>query len=227
MAKVETNSLVLLLGVILFSFSVVLLSPIERIVVLLLSLIIPFFFGINTLSFLLKMKGVILTSLLILVFGFIEKKEISETLSSFSLFLSLVIVSFLYILNTDLLLLSSYLGALLYPLFKKRAWRISSSIASTLFLLPLVLTQSSKMLEARKNRGGSFLSHPIKNLIEYTVSLMLLLIKKLDDFQTSLFVRSFSFREGRTTYPLKKRDYFLLSFFILSFISIVLWKNLN
>lgn len=227
MAKVETNSLVLLLGVILFSFSVVLLSPIERIIVLLLSLIIPFFFGINTLSFLLKMKGVILTSLLILVFGFIEKKEISETLSSFSLFLSLVIVSFLYILNTDLLLLSSYLGTLLYPVFKKRAWRISSSITSTLFLLPLVLTQSSKMLEARKIRGGNFLSHPIKNLIEYTVSLMLLLIKKLDDFQTSLFIRSFSFRERRTTYPLKKRDYFLLSFFILSFISIVLWKNLN
>lgn len=227
MAKVETNSLVLLLGVILFSFSVVLLSPIERIVVLLLSLIIPFFFGINTLSFLRKMKGVILTSLLILVFGFIEKKEISETLSSFSLFLSLVIVSFLYILNTDLLLLSSYLGTLLYPVFKKRAWRISSSITSTLFLLPLVLTQSSKMLEARKIRGGNFLSHPIKNLVEYTVSLMLLLLSKLDDFQTSLFIRSFSFRERRTTYPLKRRDYFLLFIFILSFIAIVLWKNLN
>lgn len=227
MAKVETNSLVLLLGVILFSFSIVLLSPLERIIVLLLSLFLPFFFGINTFSFLFKMKGVVLTSLLILIFGFIEKKEISETLSSFSLFLSLVIVSFLYILNTDLLLLSSNLGALLYPLFKKRAWRISSSITSTLFLLPLVLTQSSKMLEARKIRGGSFISHPIRNLVEYTVSLMLSLLRKLDDFQTSLSLRSFSFRERRTTYPLKKRDYFLLFIFILSFIAIALWKSLN
>lgn len=227
MAKVETNSLVLLLGVILFSFSVVLLSPIERIIVLLITLFIPFFFGINTFSFLWKMKGVVLTSLLILIFGFIEKKGISETLSSFSLFLSLVIVSFLYILKTDLLLLSSYLGTLLYPLFRKRAWKISSSITSTLFLLPLVLTQSSKMLEARKIRGGNFLSHPIKNLVEYTVSLMLLLLRKLDDFQTSLFIRSFSFSEKRTTYPLRRRDFFLLLLFILSFIAIVLWKNLS
>ena len=226
MAKIEIDPLIVLLGVLLLSTIVSFLSQIELIVLFFLTLTIPYFFKINTIKLLLKMKVMLFTALLILIFGLIEKKELLPTIAEVSKFLSLITISALFVLKADLITLSSRLGFILSLPFKEKGWKMASAIMLSLSIFPLVFEASKEMLDSRRSRNGSFFSHPIKNLTEYTVSLVSLLLYKTISFQDALYSRSFTSRGKRTTYSLKKIDFIFLLMFSLIFIGVLVWKKL-
>lgn len=220
----EMNPVVLLIGVILYSVLTGFLSGWEMIALFLLTLILPFFFGYNTLKLLWRMKVMLLTALLIFIFGLMSKGVLNAA-SDTSRFLSLITVSGLFVLNIDLIYLSSSLGGILSVFFGKRGWKISSYLMMSLSIFPIIFSSAGEMLTARRARGGSFFKHPVKNLTEYTVSLMKLLFEKVLSFQDALYSRSFTLSSGRTTYPFTKREWILLALFVLFFTGAVIWKK--
>ncbi len=223
----EINPLVLLTGVLLYSIITGLLSPLEMIIFATFTLITPFFFGCNTLKLLWRMKIMLITALLILLFGIMEDKETIIAIADTARFLSLITVSGIFVLNADLLLLSSSLGNVLSLVMGSWGWKISSYLMMSLSIFPIVFTSAREMMDARRARLGSFFTHPVNNLTEYTVALMKLLFEKMLIFQDALYSRSFTIKGERTAYPLSRKDCLLLLLFILLFIGVLVWKRMN
>ena len=221
----KTNPLILLIGVILYSIASSFLTEGEVIVLFALSLILPLIMGINVFSLLWKMKVMLFTAVLILLFGFIGGKDTLTALSDTMRFLSLITVAALFVLKADLLELSSVLGKVLSSFLGKTGWKISSYIMLSLSIFPIVFESADEMLTARRSRGGSFFSHPVRNLTEYTVSLMRLLFEKILIFQDALYSRSFTIKGEKTVCPPKGRDYLILSLFVLLFTGVTVWKK--
>lgn len=222
----DVNPLVLLIGVLLYSIASSFLYGIETVVLLALTLLIPFFFRTNTLHLLWRMKVMLFTALLILAFGIIEKRNGLSVTEDVCRFLSLITVASLFVLKADLLTLSSTLGNILSKVFGKGGWKASSYLTLTLSVFPLVFESGSEMLTARKARSGSFFTHPVRNLTEYTVSLMTLLFDKVLVFQDALYSRSFTTTGEKTAYPLTRRDITLFMFFVLVFTGVIVWKKI-
>lgn len=221
----NANPLVLLLGVILYCLASSFLAGWEVALLFTLTVLIPFAAGTNVFSVLWKMKIMLFTALLILVFGIIGEKDVLTAILNTMRFLSLITVAALFVMKADLLLLSSSLGRLLSRLIGKAGWKVSSYIMLSLSIFPLVFESADEMLTARKSRGGSFFSHPVRNLTEYTVSLMRLLFDKILIFQDALYSRSFSTCGEKTVYLLSGKDYILLSLFVLLFAGVTVWKK--
>lgn len=222
---IEVNPLVLLIGIIQLSLVSSVLSDAELIGLLALTLTVPFLFRCNPLKILLTAKIILLTAALILIFGFIGEKETITAIAECSRFLSLVIISLLFVEKADLISLSTTLGRILSFLPGGIGWRISSALMMSLASFPFVFECGEEMLLSRKSRSFSFMHNPVKSLTEYTVSLMRLLFEKMIVFQDALYSRSFSVKEERTSYPIEKRDVFLLVFFIIIFSGVMLWKK--
>lgn len=221
----KTNPLILLIGVILYSIASSFLTEGEVIVLFALTLILPLIMGVNVFSLLWKMKVMLFTAVLILLFGFIGGKDTLTALSDTMRFLSLITVAALFVLKADLLELSSVLGKVLSSFLGKTGWKISSYIMLSLSIFPIVFESADEMLTARRSRGGSFFSHPVRNLTEYTVSLMRLLFEKILIFQDALYSRSFTIKGEKTVCPPKGRDYLILSLFVLLFTGVTVWKK--
>lgn len=221
----KTNPLILLIGVILYSIASSFLTEGEVIVLFALTLILPLIMGVNVFSLLWKMNVMLFTAVLILLFGFIGGKDTLTALSDTMRFLSLITVAALFVLKADLLELSSVLGKVLSSFLGKTGWKISSYIMLSLSIFPIVFESADEMLTARRSRGGSFFSHPVRNLTEYTVSLMRLLFEKILIFQDALYSRSFTIKGEKTVCPPKGKDYLILSLFVLLFTGVTVWKK--
>ncbi len=222
---IKPGPLVLLVGVILYSIASSFLTGWEAPALLFLTIIIPVLSGVNVFSLLWKMKVMLFTAALIFVFAVIEKKDTLTALSDTARFLSLITVASLFVLKTDLLALSSSLGKILSLVFGRTGWRAASYLMLSLSIFPIVFESADEMLRARRSRGGSFFSHPVKNLTEYTVSLMRLLFEKVLIFQDALYSRSFTINGEKTVYPPKRSDYILLFLFVLLFTGVTVWKK--
>ncbi len=223
----KINPVALFTSLILLSIASSFFTEREKIIFLAAALIIPFFFGINTLRLLWKLRVILFTVILILAFGFIEKRDPLTVIGEASLFTALVTLYAAFVLNSDLMSLSSTLGKILSLFLSSYGWRVSSCIMMSLSIFPIVFECGTEMLEARRSRGGTFFSHPVKNLTSYTVSLITLLFDKVLTFQDALYSRSFSTKEGRTVYPLKAKDWVSLILSITLFIGFMLWKKLS
>ena len=222
---IKPGPLVLLVGVILYSIASSFLTGWEAPALCFLTIIIPVLSGVNVFSLLWKMKVMLFTAALIFVFAVIEKKDTLTALSDTARFLSLITVASLFVLKTDLLALSSSLGKILSLVFGRTGWRAASYLMLSLSIFPIVFESADEMLRARRSRGGSFFSHPVKNLTEYTVSLMRLLFEKVLIFQDALYSRSFTINGEKTVYPPKRSDYILLFLFVLLFTGVTVWKK--
>ncbi len=222
---IKPGPLVLLVGVILYSIASSFLTGWEAPALLFLTIIIPVLSGVNVFSLLWKMKVMLFTAALIFVFAVWEKKDTLRAFSDTARFLSLITVASLFVLKTDLLALSSSLGKVLSTVFGRTGWRAASYLMLSLSIFPIVFESADEMLRARRSRGGSFFSHPVKNLTEYTVSLMRLLFEKVLIFQDALYSRSFTINGEKTVCPPKRSDCVLLFLFILLFSGVIVWKK--
>ncbi len=222
----KTNPLILLVGVILYSIASSFLAGWEIIALFSITITVSLIMGTNVLSLLWKMKVMLFTALLILLFGFIGGKDTLTVLSDTLRFLALITVAALFVLKADLLELSSSLGKVLSSLIGKTGWKISSYIMLSLSIFPLVFESADEMLTARRSRSGSFFSHPVRNLTEYTISLMRLLFEKILIFQDALYSRSFTIKGEKTVCPPGGRDYLILLFFVLLFAGVTVWKKM-
>lgn len=219
------NPFASLILLILASISSSFLSEYEAIIALILVIIVPFFFKVNTIKIMWSMKVMAITALLIFLFGYFGNKDLLSSISDTAKFLCVIGLSAIYIRKTDLIDLSTTMGSILSPLFGNKGRKVASAIMMTLALFPIIFTTATEMMNARKARGGSFLYHPVQSISDYTVSMMRLLFQKVLIFQDALYSRSWSTGGERTKVVLKKSDIVLIISSSLIFLGFVLWKK--
>ena len=157
------------------------------------------FSKINLMRLLLSMHAMIAISFFIAITEWSNTKNISSTLSEAVSYLTLLLLTLLFMATTDITDLSASLGHYLEPIIGKSSWRLASNIMVTLAMLPMIFFCANTMLMARRSRGGRFFSHPFKNITSYTISLFLLLFEKVQVFEDALLSRSFSNTAPRRT----------------------------
>ncbi len=223
----KINPIVFFTALILLSIASSFFSAWGKIILFSVSIILPFFVRVNTFKLWWRMRIMLLTALLILLFGFIEKEDPLSIIGRTSLFMALVTLYASFVLSADLLSLSSTLGKVLSVFFSSYGWKFSSYLMLSLSIFPIVFECGTQMLEARRSRCGTFFSHPVKNLSAYTISLITLLFDKTLTLQDALYSRSFSTKEERTVYPLSIKDRLFLILFLSIFIGYMLWKKMS
>lgn len=180
---------------------------------------------INLIKLILKLPVMIIIALFIAISEYINTKSINSTIEESFTFLTLILVTILFMTTTDVTELASSIGHYLSPVFGKKAWSLASSVMITLALLPMIFSSSTIMLQSRRARGGSFLSHPIKNLSDYIISLLSILFKKSIIFEDALLSRAYTSDTRRHAKVATKYDILILICLILLTISIFLLRR--
>ena len=171
---------------------------------------------INPLKLLAGSSAMVFVALMIAITEYWSTEDALPSMIEALRFLSLYIASASFAFSTDQSQMAASLGSALSYIIGKSAWRISSAVMLTISMLPWIYSSASTMYTARRARGGSFISHPIRNLTEYTVSLMLVLIRKAETFQDALESRSFSDTAQREAPPYRAKDVIAISSAIIA-----------
>lgn len=214
-----------LLYLVLFSIIISTAGDVEIYIYLIFLLMVGAICKISIGKALLSMPFMLIIALFIAITEWINTKEILQTLSETISFLSLLIIAILFMATTDITELAASLGHYTSPIVGKQAWKLSSSIMLTIAMLPMIFEVSTTMLQARRARCGSFLSHPIRNITEYTISLILLLFKKAEIFEDALLSRAFSDTAERKTKNARPCDIITLVCIVLLTISIFIARK--
>ena len=154
---------------------------------------------LNPIKLLVSMPAMLIIALFIAITEWISTKSINMAIKETLSFIDLLLLALLFMATTDITELACSLGHYTSPILGKRAWKLSSNIMLTLALLPMIFSSATTMLQARRSRCGRFFKAPIRNMTEYTISLILLLFKRAEIFEDALLSRSYSESAERKT----------------------------
>ncbi len=183
------NPLVKLICLILFcaastaSSSLQLAAMLAFILILALIIHMPFF------QYLIKTPSLLILTAFIFLTELAVSKNMQNALFEASKFFFLIMLGMVMMDTTSPDDLAASIGTILSKAFGEKAWSFSSDVMLTLSMIPRIFSTSRAMFQARRARGGSFLSHPIKNLSSYTLSLFLMLLDDLKNFDLALKCR--------------------------------------
>ncbi len=179
--------------ILLISFTIVTSRALdaELLVLTLFLIAITLSSRINIFKELLKAKLLLLLSVLIVMTEYANTHSVLLALFEGLRYLDLIALALTLSITTDVNELSIALSNALHPFVGKYAYRFSASVMLTLQLIPMIAASASEMLDARRSRGGRFIAHPIKNTSEYVISLMMIILRRLENFGDALDARSF------------------------------------
>ncbi len=181
---------------------------------------------LNLLKSLLSMPIMIAITFFIILTEWISTKAIAPTAREAISFLTLLIVAILFMATTDITELSASLGHYLEPLLAKNAWRLASNIMITIALIPIIFSSPATMMQPRRTRCGRFIQHPIRNITDYTISLILIIFKKAGIFEDALLSRAFSETATRKAKKTTIYDKLTLICMILATLAIFLIRRI-
>lgn len=188
--------------------------------------IIGYAFKIHVFKELGKMPMLLSIALIIGISEYISSRNIHTSFDKSISFISIIALAVIFTSSTDIIELSACLGQTLYPLLKKKAWKLASYIMITIALFPMIFDTATTMLQARRARNGRFLSHPFKNMSEYTICLMKLLFKRTAIFEDALLARAFQPDASRVARKISYSDILILICVVLMMIIPLLVKKL-
>ena len=165
---------------------------------------------INIIRELMKARMLLLLTLIIAITEYWSCRDIQRSAEEAIRYLTLISLALLLSVTTDTSDMASSISAMLSPIAGRYAARFGADVMLTLAIIPMIASSASEMIDARRSRGGSFLSHPIKNLAEYVISLMLILFKKIDSFSDALEARAFDRDRKRSAPELRCSDIIIL-----------------
>lgn len=160
---------------------------------------------------------ILFLALFIMLSEYLETRDTASTILATIRFLSIFLSSILFTALTTPDETARALGSALSHIFGQFGWQVASAIELTLAMLPLIFNCAGTLFDARKSRGGRFLRHPIKTISEYTITLMLSLLKTADEYTEALAARFYDSSKARSPIPYHGKD--LL--FVASLITII------
>lgn len=152
-------------------------------IVLALSIHMPLF------QYLIKTPSLLVLTAFIFLTELAVSRNMQNSLYEAAKFFFLIILGMIMMDTTHPDDLAASIGFILSKAIGKKAWAFSSDVMLTLSMIPRIFSTSRIMLQARRARGGSFFSHPIKNLSAYTLSLFLMLLDDMKNFDLALRCR--------------------------------------
>lgn len=161
---------------------------------------------ISIISEVLKATMLIFLALIIVITEYISTENIKISLLEGLRYIDLIAIALTLSITTDINDMASSLAGFLHPFIGKHAYRFASSVMLTLALIPMIAASAAEMMDARRSRGGSFFSHPIKNTAEYVIALMLIILRRLDAFGDALEARLFDRNKKRGTISIHPSD---------------------
>lgn len=150
------------------------------------------------------------------LFRFAAQHDALEALASAAVFLSTVLVSMILTDTTMPDELSRSLGSAMSHVIGKYAYALSTVIEITLSMIPLIIDSALSMAEARRARGESFISHPLRSLCQLSASILSDLLDKAEVYIDALYSRGYDASARRGAMPYGACDYALIAMSIAS-----------
>ena len=115
--------------------------------------------------------------------------------------------------------LSRSLGSALSHVFGRYAYSLAAVMEITLSMIPLIIDSSICMFEARRARGASFASHPIRFLSELTASILSDLIDRTEIYVDALISRGYEPSRRKVCRPYGKIDSLIIALSLIILIT--------
>lgn len=181
---------------------------------------------LNIIYEVLKAKMLVFLSIIVVITEYMSTENIIISMLEGLRYIDLIAIALTLSITTDINDMASSLASALHPFIGKYAYRFASSVMLTLALIPMIASSSSEMMDARKSRGGSFFSHPIRNTSEYVISLMLIILRRLDAFGDALESRLFDRDKKRGSVSVRLSDIIILTTGIAIWITLLIMRKL-
>jgi ABC-type cobalt transport system, permease component CbiQ and related transporters len=202
----RVNALSKLFLLIVFSVLLSTGSPLMVAAIAILLLVIIITCRIPAIRMLLKNGFLLIIALLILVSSLLNKEGWAAASLATTRYLLIILLSVVFTSQTAPDETSRALGFFLSRLIGKAGWRTASAVELTLSLLPIIFNTSTLLLDARKSRGQSFLSHPVRAIGSYLTALITALTEKTEEYADALLSREYNTAAKRDAGILSYRD---------------------
>lgn len=160
----------------------------------------------------------VVLSLIMFVASVVSDQSLIHALAYSASFLSMVLASILLADTTMPDELARSLGAALSHIFGRYAYALATAMEITLSMIPIIIDSSVSIFEARKARGASFISHPLRSVSELSVSILSDLLDRAEIYIDALYSRGYDASKRRKCAPYRLRDVSVIILSILLFL---------
>ena len=205
----------------LLSFSVV-ISSMDSVLVIpfaLIPLVLAFAVRLPFREYLAGSLFFIIIALIMIITGYLSEGDVIKALCPAAAFLSMVLFSMLLTDSTMPDELARSAGSALSHVIGRSAYVLSAVIEITLSMIPLIIDSTVGMYEARKARGDSFLSHPIRSLCQFTTGILADLLDKAEVYIDALYSRGYDASKRRWFQGYRLSDHIVMTLSILLIVS--------
>ncbi len=131
------------------------------------------------------------------VTAYLSTEQVSAAAASGIGFLAMVLASMLLTDTTMPDDMARSLGAALSHVIGRRAYVIATVVEVTVSMIPLIVDSTVTMYEARRSRSSSFVSHPMRSISEFAVSVISDLLDKAEEYTDALYARGYDAAKRR------------------------------
>lgn len=177
----------------LLSYSIVISScgPLETILLSLVPISIALGIRLPFREYIKESLFFILLSVLMAITSFLSQGDILHAFSYALSFLSMVLSSMLLTDTTMPDDLARSIGGALSKLIGRYAYIFSTLVEITLSMIPIIIDSTAGIFDARRARGASFSSHPLKTVSELSISILSSLLDKAEIYIDALYSRGY------------------------------------
>lgn len=153
----------------------------------------------------------ILLSVLMAITSFLSQGDILHALSYALSFLSMVLSSMLLTDTTMPDDLARSIGGALSKVIGRYAYIFSTLVEITLSMIPIIIDSTAGIFDARRARGASFFSHPLKTVSELSISILSSLLDKAEIYIDALYSRGYDASQIRDRAGYRAVDFIIMA----------------
>ena len=211
----------------LLSYSIVISScgPLETILLSLVPISIALGIRLPFREYIKESLFFILLSVLMAITSFLSQGDILHAFSYALSFLSMVLSSMLLTDTTMSDDLARSIGGALSKLIGRYAYIFSTLVEITLSMIPIIIDSTAGIFDARRARGASFFSHPLKTVSELSISILSSLLDKAEIYIDALYSRGYDASQIRDRAGYRAVDFIIMAVSVI-FLSLKMILNI-
>lgn len=211
----------------LLSYSIVISScgPLETILLSLVPISIALGIRLPFREYIKESLFFILLSVLMTITSFLSQGDILHAFSYALSFLSMVLSSMLLTDTTMSDDLARSIGGALSKLIGRYAYIFSTLVEITLSMIPIIIDSTAGIFDARRARGASFFSHPLKTVSELSISILSSLLDKAEIYIDALYSRGYDASQIRDRAGYRAVDFIIMAVSVI-FLSLKMILNI-
>ena len=211
----------------LLSYSIVISScgPLETILLSLVPISIALGIRLPFREYIKESLFFILLSVLMAITSFLSQGDILHAFSYALSFLSMVLSSMLLTDTTMPDDLARSIGGALSKVIGRYAYIFSTLVEITLSMIPIIIDSTAGIFDARRARGASFFSHPLKTVSELSIAILSSLLDKAEIYIDALYSRGYDASQIRDRAGYRAVDFIIMAVSVI-FLSLKMILNI-